>query len=143
MMSDFIEHLINRHLGIGEMVLPRAPSRFETGTAAAYFTQDAEEDPNPTQMDAGDLSVNYPAPDTPAVNSLGDYNPIKQPVRDQHHPGTPIEPLEVKTKKKEPEPGPVKQPIPGVLAEVDIDNNKVSPHEPPTDVSYFVNSSFL
>ncbi|MGD2087593.1 MAG: hypothetical protein PVH61_15510 [Candidatus Aminicenantes bacterium] len=122
-MSDFIEHLINRHLGKGEQVLPRARAKFEPDAAAAFLPQDAEEDPNTTQTDTEDLSVNSPAPDTPAVNSLGDYNPIKQPVRHQHQPGTPIEP----------EPGPVSQPIPGVPAQVDIENNnnKVSPNEPP------------
>lgn len=123
MMSDFIEHLINRHLGIGEMVLPRARARFETRTAETYLPPDAEEESNRTPTYGEALPVNSPVLDTPGVNSIGDYNPIKQPVRHQHQPGTPIEP----------EPGPVSQPIPGVPAQVDIENNnnKVSPNEPP------------
>lgn len=130
MMSDFIEHLINRHLGKGEQVLPRVRSRFETGTAATYLPHEAEEDSKPTPTDAEVLPVNSPAPDTPPVNSIGDNNTIKQPVHDQHQPGTVIEPAEVRTKMSEPESGPVPQPIPGVPAEVDSDNNIVSHHEP-------------
>lgn len=134
-MSAFIEHLINRHLGKGEQVLPRARARFETGTAATYLPQDTEEGSNPTPTDAETLSVDSPAPETPPVNSTGDYNPIKHPGHVQYQPGTLIKPPEVKTKKMEQESGPVPQPIRGVPVELDIDNNtdnnKVSPHEPP------------
>jgi hypothetical protein len=119
-MSDFIEHLINRHLGKGEQVLPRVRARFEPDAAATYLPQDAEEDSNRTSAYAKAISVNSPAPDTPAVNSPGDYNSIKPSIPHQHQPGTAIEP----------EAGPVPHPIPGVIAEVESDNNKVSHHEP-------------
>lgn len=109
-MSNYFIGLLDRHLGKGEMVLPRTPARFETGTAAAYLPQDAEQDTNPAQADAEDLSVN-----SPAIHSTGDFNPIKQRVPVQHQPGTPIEL----------EPGPVPPPIRGVPVRI------VFPHEPP------------
>lgn len=67
-MSDFIEHLIERHLGIGEQVLPRARSRFEPETAAAVLET---------------LPVNDPTEETIA---LADFQPAKQSVHFSNQP---------------------------------------------------------
>jgi hypothetical protein len=55
-MSDFIEHLIDRHLGKGEQVLPRARARFEPDTAAAFLPQDIEEDSQPITLPTPDVN---------------------------------------------------------------------------------------
>jgi hypothetical protein len=40
-MSDFLINLLNRHLGIGDKVLPRIRTRFEPDAMVTFFRQDA------------------------------------------------------------------------------------------------------
>lgn len=124
MMSDFIEHLINRHLGQGEMVRPRARAKFEPDAAAAAFLpQDMEEDSQ--RITAAVPGENSPA-NVPAANTIthakDDSNIEKQPVHNHRQHKSVIQSLEVET--------PVYPSVSGIPAEpADKDRNKVLPDE--------------
>ncbi len=53
-MSDFITHLLDRHLGKEEMVQPLVHSRFEPGTAAAFLFSPVEDNATPVSSPVGD-----------------------------------------------------------------------------------------
>jgi hypothetical protein len=131
-MSDFIEHLINRHLGKGEMVLPRARAKFEPDAAAAFLPQDIEEESQPiTAAVPGENSLaNVPAAntithakdDSDVVNS----NIEKQPVHHHQQRKSVIQSLEVET--------PVYPSVSGITSEpADKDKNKVLPEDLPDE----------
>lgn len=128
-MSDIIADLLDRHMGKGEQVLPRARSRFEPAAGAIFLPQDAEE--NSHSITSGvTIPPNDPSVDIPAVNTVDDYNPVKDPVHHQHQPGPVIGSVEMKTKTMEPESQPVPRAIPREPLEVDIDKKKVFSDEP-------------
>jgi hypothetical protein len=124
MMSNFIEHLINRHLGKGEMLLPRARARFEPA-AAELLPQDVEDDS--TRITSTGSNVKPPN-NIPAANTItmNEYNPAKQPVHEQQEPV-------IKFAKSYSSPGPIPQSIPDAtvkpvvpITNVDMNRSEIS-----------------
>jgi len=98
MMSDFIEHLINRHLGKGEQVMPRARARFEPDAAAAFLPQDIEEDSQRITLPTSDpdSSANVPAANM-ITHAVDNSNSEKQPVHNLQQPESVFQSMEVDT----------------------------------------------